>query len=312
MSTVLLQAIINGLLLGGVYAAYSAGFSLIFGVMGVVNLAHGELIMLGAFTSYWMFVYLHMDPYWTIPFAMAFLFVFGYLLQKYIINRVIEQPHIMSYILTFGIHLMVANLAVKFWTHDFRSVTTSYSGLNAAFWGLNVPLSRLITFCLAILVVSSLWFFLARTETGRAIRATSMDKEVARLMGVDIREIYAVTFGIGAAITGLAGASMSPFVIIFPEMGLQVHNNRVLRRSAGRHGIHARRAVGRVDPRCGPVSDRDLSERRNFSGYYLFDPVFHVDLSTHRHCGQRSRHIKPPPAINRSVASRIRFASIGQ
>ena len=220
MDTVFLQAIITGLLLGGVYAAYSAGFSLIFGVMGVVNLAHGELIMLGAFTSYWMFVYLNMDPYWTTPFAMVFLFVFGYLLQKYIINRVIEQPHIMSYILTFGIHLMVANLALKFWTHDFRSITTSYSGMNAAFWGLHVPYSRLITFCLALLIIAALWFFLARTETGRAIRATSMDKEVARLMGVNIREIYAITFGIGAAITGLAGASISPFVIIFPEMGL--------------------------------------------------------------------------------------------
>ena len=193
---------------------------MIFGVMGVVNLAHGELIMLGAFTSYWMFVYLNMDPYVTTPFAMVFLFVFGYLLQKYIINRVIEQPHIMSYILTFGIHLMVANLALKFWTHDFRSITTAYSGMNAAFWGLNVPLSRLITFCLALLIIAALWFFLARTETGRAIRATSMDKEVARLMGVNIREIYAITFGIGAAITGLAGASISPFVIIFPEMGL--------------------------------------------------------------------------------------------
>jgi branched-chain amino acid transport system permease protein len=141
-------------------------------------------------------------------------------IQKYIINRVIEQPHIMSYILTFGIHLMVANLALKLWTHDFRSITTSYSGANAAFWGLNVPYSRLITFCIALLVVWVLWFFLSRTETGRAIRATSMDKDVARLMGVNIREIYAITFGIGAAITGLAGASISPFVIIFPEMGL--------------------------------------------------------------------------------------------
>jgi branched-chain amino acid transport system permease protein len=220
METVLLQALINGILLGGVYAAYSAGFSLIFGVMGVVNLAHGELIMLGAFTSYWMFVFFHMDPYFSLPFAALFLFVLGYLLQKYILNRVMEQPHIMSYILTFGIHLMVSNIALKVWTHDFRSVTTSYSGANAAFWGLNVPYARLITFAIALFVVAGLWFFLSRTETGRAIRATSMDKEVARLMGVNIREIYAVTFGVGAAITGLAGASLSPFVIIFPEMGL--------------------------------------------------------------------------------------------
>ncbi len=220
MDAVFVQAMINGLLLGGIYAMYSAGFSLIFGVMGVVNLAHGELIMLGAFTSYWMFQLFNIDPYASAPVAMVLLFAFGYLVQKYIINRVIEQPHIMSYILTFGIHLMVANLALKLWTHDFRSVTTSYSGANAAFWGLNIPYSRLITFFLALLVTAFLWFFLNRTETGRAIRATSMDKEVARLMGVDVREIYAITFGIGAAVTGLAGAAISPFVIIFPEMGL--------------------------------------------------------------------------------------------
>jgi branched-chain amino acid transport system permease protein len=182
MDPVLVQAIINGLLLGGVYAAYSAGFSLIFGVMGVVNLAHGELIMLGAFTSYWLFDCFHVDPYFTLPAAMGLLFVFGYVVQKYIINRVIEQPHIMSYILTFGIHLMVANVALKLWTHDFRTITTSYSGANAALWGVHIPYARLITFCLALLIIAALWFFLTRTETGRAIRATAQDKEVARLM----------------------------------------------------------------------------------------------------------------------------------
>ncbi len=221
MDTVLAQAVINGLLLGGVYTAYSAGFSLIFGVMGVVNLAHGELIMLGAFTSYWLFDFFKLDPYLSAPFAMVFLFIFGYLVQKHIINRVIGQPHIMSYILTFGLHLMVANIAIKMWTQDFRTITTSYSGANAAILGLNIPYARLITFIVALLVTWGLWFFLMKTETGRAIRATAQDKEVARLMGVDIRNIYAITFGLGAAITGLSGAVMSPFVIISPEMGLE-------------------------------------------------------------------------------------------
>jgi len=215
------QSLINGVLLGGVYAAYSAGFSLIFGVMGVVNLAHGELIMLGAFSAYWLFELFGLDPYLSLPFAFFFLFCFGYLIQRFIINRVIELPHIMSYILTFGIHLMVANVALKLWTHDFRSVTTSYSGANAAFAGMIIPYSRLVTFLLALLIITLLWLFLNRTETGRAIRATAMDKEVARLMGVRIKSIYAVTFGLGAGVTGLAGASISPFEIISPEMGLQ-------------------------------------------------------------------------------------------
>ncbi len=221
MDTLFLQAAVNGILLGGVYAAYSAGFSLIFGVMGVVNLAHGELVMLGAFTAYWMFQLLGVDPYVSAPFAAVLLFAFGYVVQRFIINRVIDLPHINSYILTFGLHLIVANLALKLWTHDFRSITTSYSGANAALWGVIVPYSKLATFLLALLVIAGLWFFLNRTETGRAIRATSMDKDVARLMGVNIHHVYALTFGIGAAVTGLAGATLSPFKVIFPEMGLQ-------------------------------------------------------------------------------------------
>jgi len=221
MDPFFIQAVINGLLLGGVYAAYSAGFSLIFGVMGVVNLAHGELIMLGAFTAYWMFQILGLDPYLSAPVAAGTLFCIGYLIQKYIINRVVDEPHIMSYILTFGIHLITANVAVKLWTHDFRTVTTSYSGANIAIAGVAVPLARLVTFSLALVVIGCLWLFMNRTETGRAIRATAMDKDVARLMGVNTREIFALTFGIGAAMTGLAGAAISPFVIIFPEMGLE-------------------------------------------------------------------------------------------
>ncbi len=218
--SVFLQAVINGLLLGGIYAAYSAGFSLIFGVMGVVNLAHGELIMLGAFTSYWLFVFLHLDPYASAPIAAVFLFVFGYILQRFIINRVIDQPHIMSYILTFGIHLVIANVALKLWSHDYRTITTSYSGANIAFWGVNVPLSRLAAFALSLAITYGLWVFLTRTETGRAIQATAMDKTLAQLCGVKIRSVYALTFGVGSAMSGLAGAAISPFVVIYPEMGL--------------------------------------------------------------------------------------------
>ncbi len=221
MELLFLQALINGLLLGGVYAAYSGGFCLIFGVMGVVNLAHGELIMLGAFTSYWGFTLLSIDPYLSAPIAGLLLFGFGYLVQKYVINRVIEQPHIMSYLLTFGIHLIIANVALSLWTHDYRSITTSYSGAGLRVGGLTVPWARMITFGVALVATGLLWFVLRSTETGRAIRATAMDKEMARLMGVDVRETYAITFGIGAAVTGLAGACISPFVVVFPEMGLE-------------------------------------------------------------------------------------------
>jgi len=215
-----LQSLINGILLGGIYAAYSAGFSLIFGVMGVVNLFHGEMVMLGAFITYFGFTLFHIDPFVTLPFSIIFLFVFGYLVQKLIINRVVESPPMISYILTFGIHLIVAYSALWAWSADFRTVTTGYSGMNANVHGMIIPYARLVTFGIALFVVMGLYLFLYKSETGRAIRATAQDKETARLKGVNIHHIYAVTFGIGAAITGMAGSLMSTYFIIFPQMGL--------------------------------------------------------------------------------------------
>ena len=125
-----------------------------------------------------------------------------------------------SYILTFGIHLIIAYSALWAWTADFRTVTTGYSGMNANFYGMIIPYARLATFGIALLVVMGLYLFLYKSETGRAIRATAQDKEIARLKGVNIHHIYAVTFGIGAAITGMAGSLISTYFIIFPQMGL--------------------------------------------------------------------------------------------
>ena len=215
-----LQSLINGILLGGIYASYSAGFSLIFGVMGVINIFHGEMVMLGAFLTYWLFVLFHVDPFLTIPFSFFSLFVFGYLVQRFVIQRVVEAPPMISYILTFGIHLIIAYSALWVWTADFRTVTTTYSGLNANVGGVIIPYARVATFGLALIVVAGLYFLLNKTEAGRAIRATAQDKEMARLMGVNITRTYALTFGIGAAVTGVAGSLISTYFIIFPQMGL--------------------------------------------------------------------------------------------
>ncbi len=214
-----LQALINGLLLGGIYATYSVGFSLIFGVMGVINVAHGELVMLGAFLTYWLFSLFGLDPFLSIPVSVVALFVLGFVLQKYIINRVVSAPHLMSLILTFGISLILMNSALVAWTADFRMVTTSYSGNNFSVGGVVVPIARLITFLISLGVVGALSLVLTKTELGRAIRATAQNAQVARLMGINIFKIYAITFGIGAAITGLAGSLITAFFPIYPYMG---------------------------------------------------------------------------------------------
>ncbi len=215
-----LQSLINGLLLGGIYASYSAGFSLIFGVMGVINIFHGEMVMLGAFLTYWIFTFFHIDPFLTIPLSFFSLFLFGYLIQRFVINRVVEAPPMISYILTFGIHLIIAYTALWIWTADFRTVTTRYSGFNINMGGIIIPYARLATFIIALMVMAGLYLLLYQSEMGRAIQAAAQDKEIARLMGVNIRKIYAITFGVGAAITGMAGSLISTYFIIFPQMGL--------------------------------------------------------------------------------------------
>ena len=159
-----LQSLLNGVLLGGIYAAYSAGFSLIFGVMGVVNIFHGEMVMLGAFITYWFFTLLHIDPFLTLPFSMLSLFIFGYFVQRFVINRVVESPPMISYILTFGIHLIIAYTALWIWTADFRTVTTSYSGFNMNMGGMIIPYARLATFGLALMVVVGLYLLLIKVR----------------------------------------------------------------------------------------------------------------------------------------------------
>jgi branched-chain amino acid transport system permease protein len=214
------QSLVNGLLLGGIYAACSAGFSLAFGVMGVVNLSHGDFVMLGAFLTYWCFVLMGLDPFLSLPFILLALFGLGFLIQKIAINRLVGSPPIMSYLLTFGLHLVLSNLALRTWTADFRSLKTAYSGFTIEFLGIIFPSSRLITFALAIVLIYGLFILLYHTEVGRMIRATSQDREMAQLVGVRIFKIYTMTFALAAAITGLAGSLVAHTFIIYPQMGL--------------------------------------------------------------------------------------------
>lgn len=216
----LIQALVNGLLLGGVYALYSAGFSLIFGVMGVINIAHGELIMLGAFTTFWLYQGLGLDPFLTLPFSLAALFGLGYWLHRLVIGRVAGAPPVMSYIMTFGLHLVLANLALIAFTADPRTITTAWSGASLRLGPITVPLVKLATCLIALVVVYLLHRLLQTSRLGRSIRATAQDREAARLMGIDVRRVFALTFGLGAAVTGLAGGLVAIFRHIEPGMGL--------------------------------------------------------------------------------------------
>ena len=215
----LAQVLLNGLVIGGIYASFAVGFSLIFGVLRIVNIVHGEFIMLGAFITYWLYKIYGIDPFFTIPAAIVLLFVFGFLLQKYVINRIIEAPEIMSLLLTFGLSLIIVNIALLAWKGDYRLVNPPYAGANFQFATFTISYIRLATFFFALAAVAGLQLFLQRTDIGRAIRATSQNKEGARLQGVSPTSIYAITFGLGAAVTGVAGVLLSMSFSVFPAMG---------------------------------------------------------------------------------------------
>jgi branched-chain amino acid transport system permease protein len=217
----LVQTILNGVLQGGVYAAAAVGLSLIFGVSGILNAAHGELVMLGAFTTYWLYTLYRIDPLITLPISFVLLFVLGYALQYFILNRTLGRPLLLSLLVTFGVSLVLLNLALRVWTADYRLMRVPYldRSLLVGDWFI-VPVARLAACTLGVAMVVALSWTLAATRLGRMIRATAQDWEMARLLGVNHRHVYAVTFGIGAGISGVAGSLLAFYSPVEPNMGL--------------------------------------------------------------------------------------------
>ncbi len=213
------QVLVNGLLLGGIYASVGVGFSLTWGVLNIINIAHGAMVMLGAYATYFLFAALGIDPFASLPVVAGLLFLFGYVLQRLLINRVIASGVFMTLVFTFGLSLFLIDMALVLFSGDYRSVTTSYAGAGVVLGDAVVPYQRAAAFAVSVLAVAALQLFLDRTRTGRAIRATALNRDAARSVGVDVRHIYAVTFGLGAALAGVAGALLSTLVTVTPVMG---------------------------------------------------------------------------------------------
>jgi branched-chain amino acid transport system permease protein len=213
------QVIANGLLLGAIYAAVGVGFSLTWGVLNIINIAHGATVMLGAYVTWWLFATIGLDPFLSLPLSMAATFGLGYVLQRYLINRVIPYGVFMTLVLTFGISLFLIDLALLAFSGDYRSVTPWYAGAGIDLGGVIVPYQRLGVFVISLLLVAGLNALLTYTKLGRAIRATALNRQAAQLTGVDIYRIYAITFGIGAAMAGAAGSLLSTTTTITPVMG---------------------------------------------------------------------------------------------
>lgn len=213
-----LQALVSGLLLGGFYGVMVLGFSIIWGVMGVINLTHGEYLMMGAYLAWALFRAFGIDPFLSLVIVMPVMFVVGYVIQVLIVNRVVERPHLMALLVTFGISISIANLYKLAYSADPRNVPVSYNG-SFDVMGITFPIVKSIIFVLALIIMITLHIFLQYTRLGKAIRAAAQNKEAARIVGVEIRQVYAITAGICVALTGAAGAMLSPTQAIFPFMG---------------------------------------------------------------------------------------------
>jgi len=213
------QGLVNGVLLGGLYALMALGLALVWGVLNIVNLAHGALIMLGGYVCYYLFTGAHLDPFAALPITMAVLFVVGYAIQRGLLNLVIRAPMFNTLLITFGLDVVLTYAAQIAFSADFRTINPSYAGANFSLFGATVPLVRLIAFAIAIALTVALWLFLGRVPLGRAIRATAQNLVAARLYGVEPRAIYALTFGIGTALAGAAGSLYGVVSQLNPYIG---------------------------------------------------------------------------------------------
>jgi branched-chain amino acid transport system permease protein len=213
------QLIINGLLLGGIYALISVGLTLIFGVLEIINFAHGEFLMLGMYASFWLFQLLGVDPYLGLLIVIPSFFFVGLAVQRIIIQPIIDAPPLNQIFATVGLSIVLQNAALFFWKADYRTVRTDYSSLVLKAGDLMISFPRLVAFVLALTMIAALLIFLKKTYTGKAITALAQQRRAAMLMGINIYRTYQIAFGIGIACVGAAGAILIPVYYAFPTVG---------------------------------------------------------------------------------------------
>ncbi|HEX9052700.1 MAG TPA: branched-chain amino acid ABC transporter permease [Anaeromyxobacter sp.] len=219
MSEQLVQQIVNGLLIGCVYSLIAIGLTLIWGVMNIVNFAHGDFLMLAMFVSFWLFTLVGLDPLLSVPISALLLFVLGLLIYRFAVSKVMRGPMLAQLVVTFGISIFLANTAVLLWTPDYRLIDRTLLSGTWSFGTVQVSIAKLVSSVGSVLVTVALLLFLRRTRTGKAILATEMNRDSALLMGVNTDRVNALSFGIGSALVGIAGAFLSMYYYIYPQVG---------------------------------------------------------------------------------------------
>lgn len=214
------QIVVYGILIGGLYALIALGFTLVFGVMRIVSFMHGDLVMIGMYVTFLAFSVFSVDPYAALVISLPVLFVLGALIFQLTVGPILQRGTESQLIVTLGVSIMLTNLARFVFTADAKAVRPSYGSASITILGFQVTVTLGLSFLVVVLLSSVLYWFLHRTDTGRAIRATALDAETAALMGVDVKRITLITFGIGAGLAGAAGSLLAPLFYVEPAIGL--------------------------------------------------------------------------------------------
>jgi branched-chain amino acid transport system permease protein len=219
MLEILVQAVVNGLLIGGIYALVSIGVTLIFGVVKIVNFAQGEFVMIGMYISFFLAKSAGIDPLLSLLVSMPALFVIGVLIQHFLIRRVLGLGDMPQIFLTFALSLLLLNLALLLFTANYRTVETPYSEAAIHIGPIYIAVAKLIAFAVAMALSAALWVFLRATDLGKAMRAAAQNRDVAMLMGINPDRVFAVAVGVALALAGAAGSLLMPFYPAYPLVG---------------------------------------------------------------------------------------------
>lgn len=219
MSSLILPAVLSGLTMGAIYALIALGLTLIYGVLHIINFAHGSLLMLALYAVYFLHYHMDVDPYMAIPIVLPVFFLLGYLLQRLMIAPMSRGSEQNVLLLTLAISLIIDNLALYFWTSNTRVADIPYAYDTVEFMGAYLPLGRVIAFFAALAAAPLLWAFMTYTRTGAAIRAVAIEKRGAEIVGIDVNHTYAICFGIGTACVALAACLLLPTFYVTPQVG---------------------------------------------------------------------------------------------
>ena len=285
--------VIQGFLLGGLYALLGIGMTIIMGVMKIINLAHGELMMVAMYIAFVLFSAFHIDPYLSVVVAAPALFLLGIAIQKFLINPVLKVDSILpenQVILTVGIGMVLANIATIIFKSDYRQTPVDYwtkAWYLSDIWRttpveLSLSLPWTVSFVIAVLITVALWFFLTKTDMGKSIRATAQDPDAATLMGVNVQRMRMITFGLGSALVGAAGCLFIPIYYIYPDIGGQFTLIAFVITILGGLGIDRRRNHRRPDPGPLRVAHRNVYRHGLGAGRPVYDFRRCADLPSRR------------------------------